>query len=69
MSSYEKMLDKAYETKRPRELVNAPVDALAGVAKGDAELLARAFGIKTIGDLAKNKYFAAAREITDVATR
>jgi hypothetical protein len=69
MKSFVEMLDKAYETKTAKELVEAPVDALAGVSKGDAELLARAFGIKTIGDLATNKYFVAARQIADVAAR
>lgn len=69
MNSFEKMLDKAYEAKTAKELVSAPVDALAGVSKGDAELLARAFGIKTIGDLATNKYFIAAKQIADIAAR
>ena len=50
-------------------LVGAPVEALAGVSQGDAELLARAFGIRTIGDLATNKYFVAARQIADIASR
>ena len=69
MSSFETLLDKAYETKTAKELVDAPVDALAGVSKGDAELLAKAFGIKTIGDLAANKYFMAAQQIAAIAAR
>ena len=69
MDSFVKMLDKAYETKTAKELVTAPVDALAGVSKGDAEFLLKAFGIKTIGDLAENKYFVAARQIADIAKR
>ena len=69
MDSFEKMLDKAYEKKTAKELVSAPVEALAGVSASDAELLARAFGIKTIGDLAQNKYFVAARQIADIAAR
>jgi hypothetical protein len=69
MSSFETMLDKAYETKTAKELVDAPVDALAGVSKSDAELLAKAFGIKTIGDLASNKYFVAATQIAAIAAR
>lgn len=69
MDSFEKMLDKAYEKKHAVELVNAPVSALAGVSEGDADLLAKAFGIKTIGDLATNKYFQAAKQIHEIAQR
>lgn len=69
MDSFETLLDKAYEKKTAKELVDAPVDALAGVSQGDAALLLKAFGIKTIGDLATNKYFVAARQIADIAAR
>lgn len=69
MDSFEKLLDKAYETKTAKELVDAPVDALAGVSKKDGELLDQAFGIKTIGDLAGNKYFLAAQQIANIAKR
>ena len=69
MDSFEKMLDKAYEKKTAKELVDAPVSALAGVSDSDAELLAKAFSIKTIGDLARNKYFATARQILEIAER
>jgi hypothetical protein len=69
MDSFEKMLDKAYETKTAKELISAPVDALAGVSKGDAELLAKAFGIRTIGDFASNKYVLAAQQIAAIAKR
>jgi hypothetical protein len=69
MDSFEKMLDKAYEKKTAKELITAPVEALAGVTKTDADALAKAFGIKTIGDLATNKYVVAARQINDIANR
>lgn len=69
MDSFETLLDKAYEKKTAKELIDAPVDALAGVSQGDAALLLQAFGIKTIGDLATNKYFVAARQIADIAKR
>ena len=55
-----KYLDKAYESKSLKEILDAPVSALAGVTEEDAELLKRAFRIKTVGDLGKNKYFLAA---------
>ena len=64
-----KILDKAYEEKGLHELVDAPVDALAGVSAGDAKLLAEAFNIKTVGDLGRNKYFRAAAALVDLAER
>ena len=67
MNVLEKLLDKAYEQKSPAELVDAPVDALAGVSKADAEALQRSLGIKTIGDLAKSKYVLAAQTIANLA--
>ena len=64
-----KILDKAYEEKSLTELVDAPVDALAGVSAGDAKLLEEAFNIKTVGDLGRNKYFRAAAALVDLAER
>jgi len=55
-----KYLDKEYESKSLNEILDAPVSALAGVTEDDAELLKRAFRIKTVADLGKNKYFLAA---------
>ncbi|AGZ42939.1 hypothetical protein [Actinoplanes friuliensis] len=66
-ANLDKVLDKAYESSTPSELVNAPVAALAGVSDSDAELLQKAFNIKTIGDLAGNKYFRTASAIADLA--
>jgi len=39
----DKVLDKDYEDKSLAELVDAPVQALAGVSEGDADLLKQAF--------------------------
>ena len=64
----DKLLDRAYESKKLNELVDAPVAALAGVSDVDADLLAKAFNIKTIGDLGRNKYFRAAAAISDLST-
>lgn len=58
-----KALDKAYETKSLKEILKAPVDALQGVSEKDAELLYSAFKIKTVEDLANNKFFKWARAI------
>ncbi len=63
-----KAVDKAYETKSLKEIADAPVDALEGVSAGDAELLGKAFGIKTIRDLGTNKYFLRAQAITLLAS-
>jgi hypothetical protein len=56
-----KYLDKSYENKKLDEILAAPVSALAGVTDEDAEALKRAFRIRTVGDLGKNKYFLAAQ--------
>src|ERR1700753_2161759 len=61
------ILDKAYESATLAELVDAPVAALSGVSEGDAEHLLKAFNIKTVGDLANNKYFRAATAIVEMA--
>jgi len=63
-----KALDKAYEGKTLKELVNAPVDAIAGISAGDAKLLKEAFNVKTISDLANLKYFVWARSICNLAS-
>jgi len=64
MADISKFMDKAYEQKEFAELAKAPVDALAGVSAADAAALAQAFGIKTIADLATNKYVLWAQAIT-----
>ncbi len=55
-----KYLDSKYESSTLDEILAAPVSALAGVTDDDAEALRRAFRIRTVGDLGKNKYFLAA---------
>lgn len=60
-------LDKVYENKSLKELVDAPVAALSGVSDKDAELLKEAFNVKTIGDLAKLKYVRWAQAIVNLA--
>lgn len=63
----EKALDKAYETKPLKEILAASPAALAGVSDKDAELLQQAFGIKTIQDLATNKFFVTAQALVNLA--
>lgn len=64
-----KAVDKAFESKSLKEIADAPVDALEGVSAGDAELLAKAFNIKTIRDLGTNKYFLTAQAIAALAAK
>lgn len=54
---------KAYKDLAGDALLDSPVNALWGVSEGDAALLKDAFGIKTIRDLATNRFFAWADEI------
>lgn len=58
-----KFFDKAYEEKNIVELAKAPVAAISGVSESDAEDLKKAFGIKTIEDLATNKFVKLAQGI------
>ncbi len=58
-----KFFDKAYEDKSILELAKAPVAAISGVSESDAEDLEKAFGIKTVEDLATNKYVRLAQGI------
>jgi hypothetical protein len=67
MADIAKFLDKAYEGQEFAELANAPVDALQGVSAGDAEHLQAAFNIKTVRDLAENKYVLWAQSIVNLA--
>lgn len=60
-------LDKSFETKTLKELVSAPVSALAGVSDQDAKLLEEAFKIRTISDLARNKFFQTSQAICTLA--
>lgn len=55
----DKALDKAYENSSLDEILAAPPSALAGLTDKHDELLA-GLGIKTIGELGSNKYFAVA---------
>lgn len=56
--------DKAYEDNSIEELVKAPVAAISGVSESDAEDLKEAFGIKTVEDLATNKYVKIAQGVS-----
>ena len=67
MADLSKYLDKAYETKSFEELAESPVEALEGLSKHDAELLGKAFGVRTIRDLAESKFVLRAQAIVNLA--
>jgi hypothetical protein len=62
-----KALDKAFEGKPLKEVVNAPVSAIEGISEADAQKLHEAFNVKTIGDLANLKYVKIAQAIAALA--
>ena len=62
-----KFLIKKYEQKTLKEIVNAPVEAIAGVSEGDAKLLKEAFNVKTVSDFANLKYVKWAQAICTLA--
>ena len=55
------LLDKAHEKKPLAEVLALSPAALEGVTDKDAELLHAAFGIKTIADMGRNKFFRRAQ--------
>jgi hypothetical protein len=57
------LLDKAWEDKPLADVLEAPVSALAGVTEEDAESLRKAFNVKTVRDLGRNKFFRAAHAL------
>ena len=59
-------LDKKHETKTIEEVLELPVDAPQGVTVKDAEALHAAFGIRTIRDLGRNKYFRIAQSMLEM---
>jgi hypothetical protein len=63
MADISQFVDKDYEQKEFNELAEAPVDAIQGVSKGDAEKLQQAFNVKTVRDLAENKFVSIAQAI------
>jgi hypothetical protein len=63
----ESKLDKAWENKSVQEIADAPVAALQGVSDSDAELLGKAFNIRTVRDLGTSKYFRWAQGIATLA--
>jgi len=63
MADITKFFDKDYEQKDFNELADAPVEAIAGLSQADAAALMQALKIKTIRDLAENKYVRIAQAV------
>ena len=63
----ERYLDKKFRDKAWSEVASAPVSAIKGVSEGDGVYLQRAFNIKTIQDLAENKFVRVAQTIISLA--
>jgi hypothetical protein len=61
------ILDKEFQSKEFMELAEKPVYAIKGISKADADLLNKAFNIKTIKDLALNKYVNIAQTTVSLA--
>jgi hypothetical protein len=66
-SLIENVMDKAWENKSLKEICQASPEALQGVSKGDADKLKDAFGIKTIADMATNKFFLNAQALCQLS--
>ncbi|TGK27550.1 hypothetical protein EHQ13_04675 [Leptospira gomenensis] len=58
-----KAVDKLYESKKLAEIADSPVSALQGLSEGDADLLQKAFNVKTVRELANLKYVKWAQAI------
>src|SRR5919107_49209 len=60
-------VDKRYEDRDLNELPDAPVEALRGLGKRGGEALHKAFGVKTIRELATNDFVLKAQEVLRLA--
>jgi uncharacterized protein (TIGR02271 family) len=60
-------VDKRYEDRHVNELPDVPVEALRGLGKRGGEALDKAFGVKTIRDLATNDFVLKAQEVLRLA--
>lgn len=65
--SFDRKLIRNFAGKSIDELLDAPPSALKGLSENDAVRLAEAFGIKSIHDLAANRFFAWAQAIQRAA--
>ena len=62
----DKAVDKEWESKSLRDIVDAPIQALQGMSNDSSDLL-EAMNVKTIGDLADFKYCRWAESVVTLA--
>jgi hypothetical protein len=62
-----KYVDKQFEGMDFAQIADQPVSALQGISAGDAELLQKAFNVRTIRQFAELKFVKAAQAITLLA--
>ncbi len=66
--SFDRLVDGIHRGRSAVDLADSSPDALLGVSPGDARHLAAAFGIATIGDMARSPVFRAACVIASAAS-
>lgn len=69
MAEISEYFDKAFAGQAVAELADAPVSALKGVSDADEEALIKALNIKTVRDLAQNKFVLMAQEVVAAAKK
>ena len=67
MADVSQFFDKEYEQQKFNELADAPVAAIQGLSEGDAQKLQQAFNIKTVRDLAENKFVRIAQAVVSLS--
>jgi uncharacterized protein (TIGR02271 family) len=60
-------VDRRFEDRDVNELPDAPVEALRGLGKRGGEALRKAFGVRTVRDLATNDFVLKAQELLRLA--
>ena len=63
------ILMKDCESKSLAEIVKGPPSVLQGLSEGDAQKLKEAFGIDTVEELAKNRFFLWAQALVTLAAQ
>jgi hypothetical protein len=65
--SLQAILDETWATKRLRSIVKAPPYVFAGLSEKDAQTLAEAMNVRTVEDLATNRFVMTAQVIAHLA--
>lgn len=65
--TFDHQVDAAHRGKTAAELLAAPVAALKGVSEADGERLDDAFGVRTVEDLATQRFFLRAQTMLQTA--